>query len=188
MNPCQKVTWADLQGHGRERHCDSCGRSVHAIEQYSEEEWSQIWNNSTGRVCGMLCQESWLEPRSRRAMLVGAFLTALSPLMAQSASVRVRVVDPLKLMMPEAEVSLLGPDKEPIRTEETTNGEVVLMGLPVGNNRLRIKSPGWQTRFLTVTLRNRREVKVEVGLQIPVIGETVEVKEKPRKRNGWLLY
>ena len=77
-NPCTK-RWTDLRGDGRERKCDECGASVHAIAQYSREEWDQIWGESGGRVCAFLSRESPPELRSRRAVLAAALLTAIAP-------------------------------------------------------------------------------------------------------------
>src|SRR6476646_844541 len=111
VNPCPK-RWADLRGDGRQRHCDSCRTPVHAIEHYSWEEWAQIWRDSNGHVCGFLSGESLPEPRSRRAVLVGALLTTVSP---------------------SAEASLVGADGKPSRTVQANrSGEIVLTDLPFG--------------------------------------------------------
>lgn len=176
-NPCQK-TWADLRGDGRERYCETCRTSVHAVEQYSQDEWAKLWRESDGHVCGLLCKESPPEPRSRRAVLAGALLTAISPLMAQAGRVRIRVTDPAGTVIPGARVSLLGPDNTPTRTEQTDErGEIVFADLPVGDCRLAVAVIGFSTRRLTVPVRGGDELKVEAVLQVGFVGEVVTVTQ-----------
>src|SRR5579862_122296 len=171
VNPCRK-TWADLRGEGRQRYCDACGTSVHAIGQYSEEEWAQVWQAAEGRVCGLLCKESPPVPRSRRGVLLGALLTAISPLMAQAGRVRIRVTDPMDAVIPTAEASLLGPDNKPTRTEKANEaGEIVIADLPLGDCRLAVFAPGFSARRLTVTVRGGDELKVEARLEVGIVGE-----------------
>ena len=105
-NPCHK-NWDDLRGNGRERFCEECQTPVYAKERYSAEEWERIWAESGRHVCGMLDGTSAPAPRSRRAVLAGALLTAISPLMAQAGRVRVRVTDLADGIVPGAEVSLV---------------------------------------------------------------------------------
>src|SRR5579862_1965377 len=113
-NPCSKK-WTDLPGDGRERYCDACRKSVHAIAEYSREERDQIWRNSCGQVCAFLSGESVPVPRSRRAILAGALLTAISPLMAQAGRVRIRVIDKNGGAIPTAMASLLDAGGKTIR-------------------------------------------------------------------------
>jgi hypothetical protein len=185
LNPCSK-RWADLPGDGRQRHCDVCQTSVYAMAQYSRDEWDEVWRESGGRVCGFLSEESPLARRSRRAVLAGALLTAISPLMAQSGRVRIRVTDGAGAVVPGAEVSLLGPDNQPTRTEKTNGaGEIVFQDLPVGDARFTIVEQGFQIRRLTVTIRNGDEVKIETTLDVGLVGEFVTVKRRSRWR--WLI-
>jgi len=179
-NPCPRK-WTDLHGDGRRRRCDVCRTSVHAIDQYSPDEWNQIWRELDGHVCGVLCEESLSGPRSRRAVLVGALLTAISPLMAQAGRVRIRVTDPTGAVIPKAEVSLVGPDDKPTQTAVANDaGEIVFVGLPFGDCRFAVVAQGFNKRPLTVTLRNGDEVKIETFLEASIVGEFVVVKTHKR--------
>ena len=83
------------------------------------------------------------ERRSRRAILVGALLTVITPLWAQTGLVRIRVTDSLGSVIPAATVALLGTDDQPIRTEVANDaGESVWTDLPLGFYRLRATAPG----------------------------------------------
>jgi len=189
LNPCPKK-WADLEGDGRARFCGTCKTHVHSIAAYSLEEWNRLWRESNGHVCGFL-GESPAPPRSRRAILVGALLTAVSPLFAATGRVRFRVLDVTDDPLPKTSISLLDRDNKTVQSAETNeSGEAVLTGLPMGDLRFSLTNPGFQTCQLTLTLRNGKEMKVQVLLWIPVVGTTIEVqaKPKPRKHHGWLIY
>jgi hypothetical protein len=117
VNPCVK-RWQDLRGDGRERHCGECGKNVHAVAQYSNKEWDELWRASDGCVCGFLGGESAPEPRSRREVLVAALLTAVAPLVAQNGRVRIVVKDPTGAVIPNTEAVLQGGDGRAIRTND----------------------------------------------------------------------
>jgi hypothetical protein len=177
-NPCQK-RWTDLQGDGRQRYCDTCRTPVHAMELYSQQEWDQVWRESNGRVCGLLCEESPAEPRSRRAVLVGALLTAISPLLAQAGRVRIRVTDPTGAAVSAARASLLGPDNKPTRTERANEkGEIVFVDLPFGDSHFAVDCMGFQTSRLTATVKNGDEEQIETTLQVGMVGEFVTVRKE----------
>lgn len=72
--------------------------------------------------------------------------------------------------------------------ESHQSGEAVVTGLPLGDSRFAVTSPGFQKRQLTLTFHSEKEVKVEVHLSVPVTGLIIDVKAKPRKRHGWLIY
>jgi hypothetical protein len=157
---------------------------VHAIEKYSEQEWEEVWKESGGRVCGLLCEELPPQPRSRRAVLLGALLTAISPLMAQSGRVRIMVTDPTGTVIPTAQASLLGSDNKPTRTEHANErGEIVFADLPLGDCRFAVTTIGFATSQVVVTLRNGDEVKIETSLQVGLVGEFVTVQKNTSKPN-----
>jgi hypothetical protein len=111
-------------------------------------------------------------------VLVGALLTAISPLMAQAGRVRIRVTDPTGAVIPTAQASLLGPDDKPTRTEQANeSGEIVFADLPVGDCRFAVVSIGFATQRLTATLRNGDEVELETALQVGTVGEFVTVQK-----------
>jgi hypothetical protein len=125
-------------------------------------------------------------------VLVGALLTAISPLMAQSGRVRIRVTDATGSVVPNAEVSLLGADEKATRTARTDAvGEAVFMDLPLGDCRFTVAVPGFQTRRLTANIRNGDEVQLAAILELGLLGEVVVVEAvvvpKPAKRRSWLI-
>lgn len=193
INPCSK-SWSVLGGDGRKRFCDECQTYVHALDQYSLEEFQELKRKSPGRVCGFLAGESVPQPRSRRAVLVGALLTAISPLMAQSGRVRIRVIDPAGAVVPGAEVSLLGTDGEPIRVAKVNEiGEVVFTDLPIGDSRLLVNRQGFRNLPLTVTVLKSQEVSVNAKLEIAVwgvdiMGEVAPVVPQRPKRHWWHIF
>lgn len=203
VSPCPK-RWGDLHGDERKRHCDVCQRSVHAIERYSIEEWDQIWRESEGRVCGFLGGESPAKLRSRRVVLAGAFITAISPLMAQNGRVRVRVSDAAGAVVTTAEVSLLGADgKATEKFRANASGETVWTDLPMGDCRFAVDAPGFKRLPLTVTLHSGAEVKIDAVLELGSLGGPVIVAEwnptaaeartpaaesRRNRRRRWLIF
>jgi len=175
LNPCQK-RWTDLSGDGRKRFCGECQTDVHALDQYSIEEFAELKRKS-GRVCGFLGGESLPEPRSRRAILIGVFFTAISPLMAQSGRVRIRVTDASGTVIPQAQASLIGGDGKPTLTVSANEvGEIVLTDLPIGESRLRVSRPGFKSLALTLTVQNSDELKVDAKLEVGAVGGAVQVE------------
>jgi hypothetical protein len=188
LNPCAK-RWTDLRGEGRKRLCDECQTFVHVLDQYSVEEFAEL-KRSSGRVCGFLAAQSLPEPRSRRAILIGAFLTAISPLMAQSGRVRIRVTDITAAVVAQSEASLLGPDGNPRTVQGKGAGEIVLTDLPLGVSKLRLTGPGFGMLLASVTVHNSKEVKVEATLMVSVTGMIVEVEPQRLrpKRRWWQVF
>jgi hypothetical protein len=108
--------------------------------------------------------------RSLRAILVGALLTAVTPLWAQTGPVRFRVIDSLGSAIPAATVSLLGADDQPIRTELANDaGESVWTDLPLGDSHLRVTVPGFKSRLLTVTVTKGEEQILDAQLEVGCI-------------------
>ena len=177
VNPCAK-RWQDLRGDGRRRHCDECRKDVHAMDQYSPKEWEELWLASNGCVCGFLGGESAPGPRSRREVLVAALLTAVAPLMAQNGRVRIVVKDATGAVIANAEALLQGGDGKTIRTNEA--GEIVWSDLPLGSATFVVRSSGFVSRPLTLTVRNGEEVRAEVVLEVSFVGEVM-----PKKRRRW---
>jgi len=183
LNPCAK-RWTNLSGDGRKRFCDECQTFVHAIDEYSGPEIDDL-RRTSARVCGLITGESLPAPRSRRAILVGALLTTISPLMAQSGRIRVRVTDATGTGLFGAEVSLPGPAGKPQRTETAdASGDVVLTDLPIGDLELSIACRGFNLRRLTVTVRSSEEVRVDAKLEVGFVGEIVEVYPKSGNNSG----
>ena len=160
-----------MEGEGRVRFCESCQTHVHAVEQYSSDEWEQVEQEATGRVCILLCGETTATPRSRRVVLIGALLTAVAPLWAQTGRVRIRVTDATGAGVPRAEVSLLDADDKPTRTVGANEaGEVIWTDLPLGDAHFVVIVPGFNSLRLAVTIRNANEQTVEARLEVAFIG------------------
>ena len=112
-------------------------------------------------------------------------LTAISPLMAQSGRVRIRVTDMRGEVILGAEASLLGADGKPQRTEVANEaGEIVLTDLPWGDSKVRVSARGFSGRPLTVTVRNGDELKVDTQLEITFRGgDSVEPAPEESRPN-----
>lgn len=154
LNPCPKK-WAELEGNGRTRYCDACQKHVHALDAYTAKERERLWRESDGHVCGMLAWSSTEPVRSRRAILLGALLTAAAPLFGQSGRLRIRVTDQTGAAVPHSTVSVWG-DRENITRQESVNelGEVTLTNLPFGDSIISIAMPGFVTFRRTITTKN----------------------------------
>jgi hypothetical protein len=207
LNPCSK-RWVDLEGKGRVRFCESCQTHVHAVAEYSVGEWEQVEKKATGRVCILLCGETLAAPRSRRAVLIGALLTAVAPLWAQTGSVRIRVTDITGGGVPKAQVSLVDANEKPTRTAEANNiGEVVWTDLPLGDAHFLVSEPGFNSLRLVVTIRNANEQTVDARLAVGEERGLLEVQpvrvpppqtldspslqapiSRPAKRKWWQIF
>ena len=122
-----------MHGEGRQRFCPDCHTYVHALEQYSLKEIESLQRESADRLCGYIAGESLTQLRSRRAVLVGVLLTAVSPLMAQSGRVRIRVTDASGTLIQDAEAYMTGKDHKLILTRANEAGEIALANLPIGD-------------------------------------------------------
>jgi len=150
---------------------------VYAIEQYSPEEFGKIWRESSGHVCGYIAGEAQEEPRSRRAVLVGALLTAVSPLFAQTGRIRIRVIDATDAPIKDARVSIVDDRGGTIQSASTDdNGFASLIDLPIGDCRIRVDCPGFGTWQKTVVVTNGDEIRVvAVMLLSRSMGTVVQV-------------
>lgn len=168
LNPSPK-RWSDMTAAGdtRKRFCPDCQTHIHAVEQYSDEEIAALRHESPGRLCRYLEIPPLIQPRSRRAIIVGAIFTAVSPLFAQSGRVRIRVMDAARTVVPAAEASLLDPEGQLMATAQSDErGEIVFTGLPIGDSKIKVSSPGFALLMLTVTVRNEAELTLDATLQV----------------------
>ena len=175
--PCAR-RWVDLPGDEQKRFCPDCQTHVYALEQLSPEQVETLKQESAGHLCGYLVGEPLIQPRSRRAVLIGAMLTAISPLMAQSGRLRIRVMDERGGLIPNAEVSLLGKDQMPVLTKRANDGgEVVFTELPIGDSRVSVNVSGFNTLLLTVTVRGVEQATVDARLRVGTTGSVQVVVE-----------
>lgn len=173
---CSK-TWDELTGDGRQRHCSDCQKSVHSFNDYSPEELDRLWNESGGQLCGALRREAEPQDRSRRAVLAGALLTAISPLIAQTGQVSFKVTDPGGTVIPNTSVKLLDGNAQVKQTSVTDQyGVVNFSGLPIGNTRFHFEVPGFAPKSITVTA-GIQPLSMTVTLEFPRIDIGVMVAE-----------
>ncbi len=87
---------------------------------------------------------------------------------AQSGRVRVIVRDTARATIARAEVTLIGPDDKPIRTQVSDEQGVSRWAdLPMGEIRLRANMPPYfKARQVTATIKNGDEVPVEIVLDV----------------------
>jgi len=97
----------------------------------------------------------------------------VAPLMAHNGRVLIVVKDPNGAVIPNAEAVLQGGDGKAIRTNDA--GEIVWSDLPVGGATFVVRSSGFMSRPLTVTVRNGEEVRAEVTLELGTVGTVVAV-------------
>ena len=136
----------------------------------------------------------------------GAILVVLyccsSHVWAQSGSVRIRVTDLAKSVIPGADVSLLEANDQPIRTlSSNDSGESVWTGLPLGESRFRVSEPGFTSRMVAVTIHGAEEQNVEVRLAVD-LGQAICIlvvpqaatqdngsqQPKPTKHHWWQTF
>jgi hypothetical protein len=180
LNPCPKK-WSDLSGEGRVRFCDICHKNVHALDEYSSSEQEALLRESGGHLCGLIAGATPEPVRSRRAVLLGALLSAAAPLFAQSGRVRSRVTDATGAVVPGAEVSQLGKDGKTLRSQTADSvGEVVWTDLALGDTQFQVHCPGFKNLELAVTVLGSSEKSVEAQLEIgSTLGEVITVDFLP---------
>jgi hypothetical protein len=115
-------------------------------------------------------------------VLVGALLTAISPLMAQSGGVRILVTDTMGAAIPDAVASLSDKNGN-IQLNGRSNeaGEIVLTGVPVGTYQIRVTRPGFKTHeFVGIPIVNADELRLDVKLEVAIIMGVVSYKKLKR--------
>jgi hypothetical protein len=170
-NPCSK-RFADMAGDERRRYCGECGTFVHALELYSEAELAAL-----GPICGYIGGETAGPKQGRRAMLAGALLTTIAPLLAQEGQFVIAVKDATGAGRPYAEVTV---GERKVKADEA--GVANISGLPVGRQEVQVRVAGFQPWRGWYTISNGAAVKVEAVLQVGTVGEFIYVG--PKQRGG----
>jgi hypothetical protein len=102
-----------------------------------------------------------------RAVQVVVLALFLSPVSAQTGTVRIRVTDAADSVIPSANSSLLAPNEQPVRTVTANEaGEIVWTNLPLGDSHFEVTSPGFKPRRLNVMVRNSDEQTVVAWLEV----------------------
>ena len=170
-NPCSK-RFADMAGDERRRFCGDCGKFVHAVELYSEAELAQL-----GPICGYIGGTTEAPRQGRRAVLAGALLTTIAPLLAQEGQFVIAVKDAAGGVVADSLV-MVGDRKA--KTDKS--GIASFIGLPVGRQEVRVEMAGFQPWRGFYTISNGAAVKVEAVLQLGSVGEFIYVG--PKQRGG----
>lgn len=171
-NPCSK-RFADMAGDERRRYCETCGKFVHAVERYSDAELAAL-----RPFCGYIGGTTEGPKQGRRAMLAGALLTTIAPLLAQDGQFVIAVKDATGAGVPYAEVTV---GERKVKADEA--GVASLSGLPVGRQEVRVIVPGFRTWRGVYTIANGAPARVEAVLEVGMlVGDTVYVG--PKKRGG----
>lgn len=167
-NPCPK-RFSEMAGDARRRYCGDCGKFVHAVELYSEAELAAM-----GPICGYIGGTTEGPRQGRRAMLAGALLTTIAPLLAQEGQFVILVKDASGAGVADALVAV-GERKG--KTDKA--GIASFIGLPVGRQEVRVEMAGFQTWRGAYTITNGAPARVEAVLEVGSLGEYVEVNPKP---------
>lgn len=162
LKPCAKK-WADLPGDHRRRFCGECGQYVEALAAHTPAEWAAL--EAQGPFCAYLEGVSAAVPQSRRAMVAGAILTAISPLLAQTGGLRVHVTDSTDTGLGQAQVTVTSPDRKTHTAKTDAKGFADFEGLPWGNCDVTVQSAGfatWRGKHVAGGA-SKLEVRLEVG-------------------------
>lgn len=177
-NPCPR-RWEEMDGDAKRRYCGGCGRYVHAVAAYSDREWAAML--SEGRVCAYSEGEGAEAPRSRRAVVAGALLTTISPLLAQTGRLRVTVVDLTGAAVGQAEVALVGANGTERMAKADEAGVAVFADLPLGDCQVRVSRPGFVLWRGNATVGGA-EARVDARLAVGKIDTGVWVTTEPRRK------
>jgi len=158
-DPCDRH-WGEMPGGDRRRFCGECGKFVHNAAAYSREELTAL-----GPVCGYVGGESFGPPQSRRAVMAGALLTTISPLLAQEGRVRVVVTNAAGTGVGNAEVKI-GEQ----RLNADSSGIASFAGLPVGRVEIIVSYPGFWIWRGTFNVQNGPDLKVDAKLELGSVG------------------
>jgi hypothetical protein len=158
-NPCSK-RFADMAGDERRRFCGDCGKFVHALELYSEAELAAM-----GPICGYIGGTTEGPRQGRRALLAGALLTTIAPLLAQEGQFVIAVKDATGAGLPYAEVTV---GERKVKADEA--GVASISGLPVGRQEVQVRVAGFQPWRGVYTISNGAPVKVEAVLEVGTVG------------------
>lgn len=110
--------------------------------------------------------------RGRFAVIVVTLLAAISPLLAQTGRVRVRVTGAGGESLAGADVSLLGADGKAVQTLlSDKDGEAGFQGLPMGENKFLVSTKALSSQQIAVQLEDGNEVNADVMLELSVCSE-----------------
>ncbi len=154
--PCGR-SWAAMEGDERRRFCGTCGKFVYAAKAYPEAELA-------GR-CVYLGGETQAAASSRRMVVAGAVLTAISPLLAQDGRIRVEVTDASGAAVGAAEVA-----SGEWRAKADKEGVAMITGLRVGRHTVTVSSPGFKRWTGALNVTNGGEQRLEARLEVGSVG------------------
>ena len=126
---------------------------------------------------------------SRRAVLAGALLTAVSPLMAQNGRIRVRITDASGAAVAGANGRLLDSDGTTVQTALSgKSGELSFAGLSSAQWRINVISVGFKTFKVLTNLWYSKEIIIDARLEVGTVGTIVYVGPMPQTESLAVVY
>lgn len=83
----------------------------------------------------------------------------------------------------------MGKDEKPLLTERAnTAGEIIFTGLPLGDSRITVTSPGFKNLPVIVTVSNADELKVNAKLEVGSVVMGIFLEPAHKKRKRWWIF
>jgi hypothetical protein len=194
-NPCRE-SWNTMAGGDTQRFCDACNRSVHDLSALTRRQVADLLASNAGKVCGRISYDErgkqiFIKERSaiERLMqisVLGASAVA-SASAASSCEVKVRVVDPIGEIVPNAIVKISrAADAEAASSGASNRQGEFSERIAPGMYSLQVESAGFMSFRQELTCKASKTVSVEAPLRLALMGEVIEVPSKPSSVFGKL--
>ncbi len=179
-----------MAGGDAERFCMACNRSVHDLSLLTRRQAADLFANNDGKLCGRIrydergnsvfAKERNPIERLMQVSLLGASVVA-SAAAAQNCEVKVRVVDPTGVVIPQAVVKISSAaGVEAVSSGASDDRGEFSSRLAPGMYSLQVQSPGFLSFQQALTCNQSESVSVAAPLQLGVfVGEVVEARPKP---------
>jgi len=187
-NPCRE-SWSSMAGGDTQRFCNVCNRSVHDLSALTRRQAGDLFANNAGKVCGRISYDErgkQIFARERRPIerlmqisVLGASAVA-SAAAAPSCEVKVRVIDPLGDILPNAVIKI----SNAVGAEAVSSGASNEQGefsdrIAPGVYSLHVESMGFALFQQELTCKRSETVRIEAPLRLGLMGEVIEVSAKP---------
>lgn len=170
-----------MEGEGRRRQCAVCGKSVHALDEYSDEEISRLRRETGNALCGYSGAVGAPASPVRRVLLAGALVSVIRPSFGQTSGVRLTVVDATGAGIPSALVTTADKSgKNSSKSSTDRFGEIFISGLAEGVHSVRVESPGFKTGTGLLRVQPGSLSVSKIQLEIGLVGQVAFVE--PTKR------
>ncbi|HEU0120232.1 MAG TPA: carboxypeptidase-like regulatory domain-containing protein [Bryobacteraceae bacterium] len=174
---------AAMPGDEKKRFCADCSHYVYARSAYTDAEWAALFDGQ--RVCGSWWGATDAPTRTRRSVLAGSLLTTISPLLAETATLRLRIVDATGNAVPGATATATCANGTPKTRSAGTDGEAVFSGMAYGDCVIQVTQPGFRMVRQTLILTGQQDLLVR--LEVGEITMGIVIPPTPKKRRWrWL--